>query len=164
LSKDLGSIIIDWLESLMDAVCWLLLGTIRKWLPLAGSINFCDILIVVAFSLTMLCQVVNIHIQFYCSCQGGDSGSKRPKFDQDGSGDIVVEPHLSDDKPMRLDQESSSSSHRDSEASTSTSMKPVKTEETGAGLPEGLNDMKISDDKVDGHNDKVIFVLLPMDC
>jgi hypothetical protein len=43
-------------------------------------------------------------------------------------------------------------------------MKPVKTEETGAGLPEGLNDMKISDDKVDGHNDKVIFVLLPMDC
>lgn len=86
---------------------------------------------------------------------GGDSGSKRPKFDQDGSGDIVVESRISDDKPMRLDQESTSSSHRDADASTSTSMNPAKTEEMGADLlPEGMHDMKISDDKVGGHNDK----------
>jgi hypothetical protein len=65
---------------------------------------------------------------------------------------------------MRLDQESSSSSHRDAEASTSTSMNPAKTEETAADLPEGMNDMKISDDKVDGHNDKVILFSQFMAC
>ncbi|KAF6983872.1 hypothetical protein CFC21_001967, partial [Triticum aestivum] len=71
--------------------------------------------------------------------------------DPDGLGDIVIQPHLSDDKPMHLDQESSSSSssssHRDAEASTSTSMNPAKAEETGADLPKGMNDMTISDDK-----------------
>ncbi|KAE8789614.1 Shaggy-related protein kinase theta [Hordeum vulgare] len=81
---------------------------------------------------------------------GGDSGSKRPKFDQDGLGDIVIQPHLSDDKPMHLDQESSS--HRDAEASTSTSMNPAKAEDTGADLPKGMHDMTINDNKVDGHN------------
>lgn len=76
-------------------------------------------------------------------------------------GDIVIQPHLSDDKPMHLDQESSSS-HRDAEASTSTSMNPAKAEETGADLPKGMNDMTISDDKVDGrNNDKVILILRP---
>ncbi|CAD6211695.1 unnamed protein product [Miscanthus lutarioriparius] len=86
---------------------------------------------------------------------GGDSGSKRPKFEQDGAGDIVIEPHLTEDKPVRIDQESSPSSNRDAEASTSTSMKPVKTEEPGADLlPKEMNDMTISDDKADGHNDK----------
>jgi hypothetical protein len=85
---------------------------------------------------------------------GGDSGTKRPKFDQDGAGDIVIEPHLTDDKPMRVDQESSSS-HRDAEASTSTSKNPGRTEEAGADiLPKEMNEMTISDDKVDGHNDK----------
>ncbi|KAI5017527.1 hypothetical protein ZWY2020_042415 [Hordeum vulgare] len=79
-----------------------------------------------------------------------DSGSKRPKFDQDGLGDIVIQPHLSDDKPMHLDQESSS--HRDAEASTSTSMNPAKAEDTGADLPKGMHDMTINDNKVDGHN------------
>jgi hypothetical protein len=88
---------------------------------------------------------------------GGDSGSKRPKFEQDGAGDIVIEPHLNEDKPMRIDQESSSSSNRDAEASTSTSMKLVKTEEPGTDLlPKEMNDMTISDDKADGHNDKEI--------
>ncbi|AQL10354.1 Putative glycogen synthase kinase family protein [Zea mays] len=86
---------------------------------------------------------------------GGDSGSKRPKFEQDGAGDIVIEPHLTEAKPVRIDQESSSSSNRDAEASTSTSMKPVKTEEPVADLlPKELNDMTISDDKADDHNDK----------
>ncbi|ONL99334.1 Shaggy-related protein kinase theta [Zea mays] len=86
---------------------------------------------------------------------GGDSGSKRPKFEQDGAGDIVMEPHLTEDKPVRIDQESSSTSNRDAEASTSTSMKPVKTEEAGADLlPKEMNIMTISDDKADGHNDK----------
>jgi hypothetical protein len=86
---------------------------------------------------------------------GGDSGSKRPKFDQDGAGDIVIEPHLNDDRAVRIDQESSSSSNRDAEASTSSSMKPVKTEKAGADLlPKEMNGMTISDDKVDGHNDK----------
>ena len=68
---------------------------------------------------------------------------------------------------MRLDQESSSasSSHRDAEASTSTSTNPAKTEETGAHLlPEGMNDMKISDEKVDGRNDKVILIFSSMTC
>ena len=117
-----------------------------------------DFLVEVTFSLCMLLQswALITKLLFF---QGGDSGSKRPKFDQDGKGDIVIEPHLSDDKPMRLDQESSSSSHRDAEASTSTSVNPAKTEETGAYLlPVGLNDMKISDDKVDGRNDKVILI------
>ena len=62
---------------------------------------------------------------------------------------------------MRIDQESSSSSNRDAEASTSTSMKPVKTEEPGADLlPKEMNDMTISDDKADDHNDKVISISL----
>lgn len=62
---------------------------------------------------------------------------------------------------MRIDQESSSSSNRDAEASTSTSMKPVKTEEPGTDLlPKEMNDMTISDDKADGHNDKVISISL----
>jgi kinase len=56
---------------------------------------------------------------------------------------------------VRIDQESSSSSNRDAEASTSSSMKPVKTEKAGADLPKEMNGMTISDDKVDGHNDKV---------
>jgi kinase len=35
-------------------------------------------------------------------------------------------------------------------------MKPVKTEKAGADLlPKEMNGMTISDDKVDGHNDKV---------
>lgn len=62
---------------------------------------------------------------------------------------------------MRVDQESSSS-HRDAEASTSTSKNPGRTEEAGADiLPKEMNEMTISDDKVDGHNDKVI--LIPFD-
>uniref|UniRef100_A0A0E0F027 non-specific serine/threonine protein kinase n=1 Tax=Oryza meridionalis TaxID=40149 RepID=A0A0E0F027_9ORYZ len=57
---------------------------------------------------------------------------------------------------MRVDQESSSS-HRDAEASTSTSKDPGRTEEAGADiLPKEMNEMTISDDKVDGHNDKII--------
>jgi kinase len=72
-----------------------------------------------------------------------------------------MEPHLTEDKPVRIDQESSSSSNRDAEASTSTSMKPVKTEEAGADLlPKEMNIMTISDDKADGHNDKVISISL----
>jgi kinase len=40
-------------------------------------------------------------------------------------------------------------------------MKPVKTEEPVADLlPKELNDMTISDDKADDHNDKVISVSL----
>lgn len=63
---------------------------------------------------------------------------------------------------MRIDQESSSSSsHRDAEASTSCNMKLVKTEEPGADLlPKELNGMTISDDKADGQNDKVSLISL----
>uniref|UniRef100_A0A0D9XLN8 non-specific serine/threonine protein kinase n=1 Tax=Leersia perrieri TaxID=77586 RepID=A0A0D9XLN8_9ORYZ len=85
---------------------------------------------------------------------GGDSGTKRPKFDQDGAGDIVIEPHLSDDKPTRIDQ-AISSSHSDAESSSAASKNPGRTEEAGADiLPKEMNDMTISDDKVDGRNEK----------
>lgn len=106
--------------------------------------------------------IVMLPLKFALLFQGGDSGSKRPKFEQDGAGDIVIEPHFTEDKPMRIDQESSSSSsNRDAEASTSSNMKLVKNEEPGADLlPKELNGMTISDDKADGHNDKVISISL----
>jgi hypothetical protein len=44
-------------------------------------------------------------------------------------------------------------------------MKPVKTEEAGADLlPKEMNGMTISDDKVDGHNDKVSISFPPIVC
>ncbi|OAY64371.1 shaggy-related protein kinase NtK-1-like [Ananas comosus] len=74
---------------------------------------------------------------------GGDCGSKRAKVDQDGAGDILIEPHLVEDKFTVVDR---SSSHLSTEASTSGVDQ----------LPNEMNEMKIRDDKVNDHKEKEI--------
>ncbi|XP_073001365.1 shaggy-related protein kinase epsilon-like [Typha latifolia] len=85
---------------------------------------------------------------------GGDSDTKRAKFDQHGLGDIVIEPHLVGEKALDVDQKTSSS-HLDIDGNTSSLNPPMKTEESCFDqLPEEMNEMTIRDEKVDDPDKK----------
>nr|XP_029119913.1 shaggy-related protein kinase theta isoform X3 [Elaeis guineensis] len=85
---------------------------------------------------------------------GGDPGTKRAKFDQDGAGEVSSEPHLVEDKAVGLDQ-NMTSTHLHLDASTSNMDPPARTEDAAVDqLPKEMHEMTIKDDKVEDHNEK----------
>ncbi|XP_038982560.1 shaggy-related protein kinase alpha-like isoform X2 [Phoenix dactylifera] len=85
---------------------------------------------------------------------GGDPGTKRPKFDQDGAGEVSTEPHLVADKAVSLDK-NAASTHLQLDASTSNGDSPARTEHAAVNqLPNEMHEMTIRDDKVEGRNEK----------
>ncbi|URD96423.1 shaggy-related protein kinase [Musa troglodytarum] len=84
---------------------------------------------------------------------GGDLGTKRAKFDQEG-GEILMERHLGEDKVSTMDQRISLY-HLDLDASTSSSDPPARFEAaTMDQLPREMHGMTIREDKPDSHNEK----------
>ncbi|KAJ8499698.1 hypothetical protein OPV22_010250 [Ensete ventricosum] len=84
---------------------------------------------------------------------GGDLGTKRAKFDQEG-GEILTERHLVDDKVSTMDQRISLY-HLDLDASTSSTDPPARFgAATMDQLPREMHGMTIREDKPDGHNEK----------
>jgi len=85
---------------------------------------------------------------------GGDPGTKRAKFDQDGAGEVSSEQHLVEDKSVGLDH-STTSTHLPLDASTSNMDPPARTEDAAVDqLPKEMHEMTIKDDKVEDHNEK----------
>ncbi|RWV98865.1 hypothetical protein GW17_00038261, partial [Ensete ventricosum] len=91
---------------------------------------------------------------FILSCKGGDLGTKRAKFDQEG-GEILTERHLVEDKVSTMDQRISLY-HLDLDASTSSTDPPARFgAATMDQLPREMHGMTIREDKPDGHNEKL---------
>lgn len=89
--------------------------------------------------------------------QGGDSGTKRVKVDKDAEGKIPGEPHLPEKPTMNLDKDTTSTL-LEADASSSNVASIGRIEKTSVDqLPKEMHEMKIRDDKVDNHDEKVIF-------
>lgn len=89
--------------------------------------------------------------------KGGDSGTKRVKVDQDAEGKIPGEPHLPLEATMNLDKDTTSTLlETDASSSNVTSIGRVEKASVDQ-LPKEMHEMKIRDDKVDNHDEKVIF-------
>lgn len=84
------------------------------------------------------------------------------KLDQEEGQEIVIKPHVVEDKPSELDQHTVSS-QVNIDVITSVTDNPVITEEAAVDqLPREMHGMTIRDDKVDGHNMKSCYLLLPI--
>ncbi|XP_010933863.1 shaggy-related protein kinase epsilon [Elaeis guineensis] len=85
---------------------------------------------------------------------GGDPGTKRPKFDQDGAGEVFTGPHLVADKAISVDK-NTTSTHLHLDANMSNGDSSARTGHAAVDqLPNEMHVMTIRDDKVEGHNEK----------
>ncbi|XP_072955949.1 shaggy-related protein kinase epsilon-like [Typha angustifolia] len=88
------------------------------------------------------------------SSKGGDSGTKRTKFDQDGGEKLPTEQNLIEDEYIGVDEHKRSGS-ADIDACESSMDPTARTEEIGVSeLPKEMHEMTIRDDKVNDHNEK----------
>ena len=94
------------------------------------------------------------------SHQGGDTSTKRAKFDQESECNVHRESNLVERSTTGLEQHMASTS-LETVASTSNVTSVARTEKSGVDqLPNEMHEMIIRDEKTADHDDKVIFGLI----